>query len=391
MPRIFDVIIIGGGIMGCSIAYQLAQRGVKAALLEKKSIGAGSTGQSSALIRQHYSNKLTAQMALYGVKAFSQLEEELGTPCGFIKSGFIALIAAKDHEGLKANIELQRSVGIQAEILDPRAIADLMPGIVLDDVKAAAYEPEAGYADPHLTVNAYAAAAKRGGVEFFLNTQVTGIRFAGDKVVGVDTPDDRFDAPQVINCAGPWGARVAQMAGFSAPINSCRTQTLFFNRPTGIDAIHPMIADFVHATYFRPETGNLILGGMIDPSEADAIVDPDHFNELHDDDFVLKVGERLLRRCPGMADSACTNGYSSLYAITPDWHPIVDEVPPGSGCYICSGFSGHGFKLGPAVGLMVADMLTGISQPQFDPRFFRLSRYEEGAPICGKYEYSIAG
>ena len=181
------------------------------------------------------------------------------------------------------------------------------------------------------------------------------------------------------------------MAGVKAPINSCRTQTVFFQQPQGMAPMHPILVDFVHATYFRPETGNLLLAGMIDPAEADAIVDPDDFNELHDDEFVLNVGQRLLKRYPGLADSACTNGYASLYAITPDWHPIVDEAPAGSGCFVCSGFSGHGFKLGPAVGVMIADMLTGASEPMFDPHFFRLSRYAEGSPIRGKYEYSIAG
>ncbi len=131
--------------------------------------------------------------------------------------------------------------------------------------------------------------------------------------------------------------------------------------------------------------------GLVDPAEADAVVDPDAYDEGLDFEFVSDVGGRLLRRYPAMEQGESTGGYASLYAVTPDWHPVIDEVPAGSGFFVCSGFSGHGFKLGPAVGVMVAEMLTGVSKPRFDPRFFRFSRYAENDPVRGQYEYSIAG
>lgn len=152
-----------------------------------------------------------------------------------------------------------------------------------------------------------------------------------------------------------------------------------------------MIADFINAIYFRSETGNLTLVGLIDPAEADAVVNPDSYKKALDDDFVVESGERLVSRFPPMEQSRVTGGYASLYAITPDWHPIVDELIPDSGFYICAGFSGHGFKLGPAVGVMMADMLTGVDDPQFDPYLFRLRRYDEEKPVSGLYEYSIVG
>ncbi len=286
---------------------------------------------------------------------------------------------------------LQRSVGIQTELLSPEALREVMPGIETTDLVAAAYEPESGYADPYLTVNAYANAARRLGTRVFLDTEVVGVRFTSGKVIGVDTPDERFDAPLVINCAGPWGAHVARMVGAEVPINSCRVQVALFRRPPGHEAPHPVVADFIHATYFRSETGDLTLVGLIDPAEADAVVDPDRYNKRIGSDFVLDVGERLVRRYPAMEFSESVKGYASLYAITPDWHAIVDELPAGSGCFICAGFSGHGFKLGPAVGVMVADMVTRQSDPEFDPHLFRFSRYAEGDLVRGQYEYSIAG
>ena len=152
-----------------------------------------------------------------------------------------------------------------------------------------------------------------------------------------------------------------------------------------------MVLDFAHASYFRPETGDLMLVGLIDPSEADDVVDPDDFPEHTDQSFDLDVGGRLMARCPPMEAAEPRRGYAGLYGITPDWHPVIDEVPAGSGHFLCTGFSGHGFKLAPAVGLMTAEMVLGATAPTFDARMFRLARFAEGDPVRGRYDYSITG
>ncbi len=391
MPHTFDAIIIGAGIMGCSTAFQLAKHGWKVAVLEKDHIGSGSTGKSSAIIRQHYSNEVTARMALYGLREFQDFKERVGGECGFVRTGYVGIASAKDQAGLAANVALQQSIGIKTDLISAECLREIMPGVETSDLVSACYEPESGYADPHLTVNAYADAARRLGAQIFVNSEVVGVRFVSGHVAGVDTKADRLDAPLVLNCAGPWGARVARLVGLDVPINPCRVQVTFFRRPAGHEAAHPVVADFIHATYFRAETGNLTLVGLIDPAEANAIVNPDSYNESVGTDFVLDVGERLVRRYPAMERSQNTGGYAGLYAITPDWHPIIDELPAGSGFFICAGFSGHGFKLGPAVGLMAAEMLIGESTPTFDRRLFRFSRYAENDPVRGRYEYSIAG
>ena len=387
----FDAIIIGAGIMGCTTALELARAGLNLAVLEKQQVGAGGTGKSSAIIRQHYSNELTARMALWSLRVFQEFDERVGGECGFHSTGFMALTAARDRAGLEANVALQRRIGIQTEILEAETLAAIMPGLRTDDLVAAAYEPESGYADPYLTVTAYAAAARRLGATFFLHTPVTGIRFAGGRVTGVETPRGRFAAPLVVNATGAWGAGVARMAGVEAPIAPCRVQVAFFRRPDGHEAEHPVVADFINAIYFRSETGALTLVGLIDPSEANALIDPDHFNEQMDAAFLLDSGERLIKRFPAMEHSQSTGGYASFYAITPDWHPIIDEVPAGSGLYLCSGFSGHGFKLGPAVGLMTAERILGADKPVFDTHLFRFSRFAEHQPVAGQYEYGIVG
>ncbi len=390
MTRASDVIIIGAGVIGCAAAYHLARRGVSVTVLEKDTVGAGGTGRSSAIIRTHYSNELTARMALHGLRVFQNWGDEVGGEVAFEQTGWVAIMDVRDMTGLEANIALQRRVGINTSLITAADLQELMPGIDTGDAAAAVYEPESGYADPHLTVTGYADAARRHGAKIVVNCEVTGIRFDGDKVAGVDATLGRFDAPAIVNCAGPWGARVAALAGVEVPIDACRVQVAVYRRPPSFTT-HPVVMDFLQGAYFRAETGNLTIAGSIDPAEANAVVDPDDFAEHVDAEFEIEMGEKFMRRCPPMELSESMGGYSSIYAVTPDWHPIIDEVPAGSGSYICSGFSGHGYKLAPAVGLMVADQVTGESDPRFPTELFRLARYAEDAPVRGQYEYSIAG
>ena len=387
----YDVIIIGAGIMGCSIALELSKRGLKVVVLEKSTIGTGSTGKSSAIIRQHYSNEVTARMALHSLGVFQNFSDTVAGECGFTQAGFLVLTSESDAIGLQENVVLHRKLGIETELLNRDEIQKRWPYIALGETTLAAYEPQSGYADPNLTLNGYVQAAKDHGARFYQDTPVTGIRLSKGKVIGVDTTRENFDSPIVINCGGPWGAGIARMAGVELPINSCRVQAAFFRRPSLYADPHPVVADFVHAVYWRAETGNLTLVGLIDPEEENYIVDPDAYNEKADFDFIADAGERLVRRFPGLEDSESAGGFSALYAITPDWHPIIDEMIEGSGLYVCAGFSGHGFKLGPAVGLMTADMVTGEETPGMARYLFRRTRYDEGKPVHGQYEYSIVG
>jgi sarcosine oxidase subunit beta len=310
---------------------------------------------------------------------------------GFKRTGFVLLVNGKDHDGLMANMALQCQVGIHSEMLSLDSLRELMPCVETFDLIEGAYEPEGGYADPYLTVNAYARAARRSGARLYLDMEVVGIRFRRDRVVGVNTDKGGLDAPLVLNTAGAWAARVAGMAGANLPISPCRVQVALFRRPPGHEAPHPVVADFVNAIYFRSETGGLTLVGLADPGMAKAVLDPDNYSKRMDSAFVLDAGGRLVCRYPAMDLSESSGGYASLYGITPDWHPIVDQVPAGSGFYVCAGFSGHGFKLGPAAGVMVADMLTAVPEPESDPYLFRLGRFEEDHPVRGQYEYSIVG
>ncbi len=330
-------------------------------------------------------------MALHSLRVFQHFEDVIGGPSGFDQTGFLVLTPAVDIEGLQANVAMHRRLGIQTEILSADELKEMWPELEVSDLLAAAYEPESGYADPNLTVTAYAQAVRRQGGEIHQEVRVTGVNLEGGRVTGVDTSEGAFSAPIVINCAGAWGAQVAALAGVEAPVNPCRVQVAFFRRPAGGSEDHPVVADFVHGVYWRSETGHQTLVGLIDPSEEKAIVDPDAFNEGVDMSFIGEAGERVVPRFPMMERSESAGGYAALYAITPDWHPVIDEPSPGSGFFLCTGFSGHGFKLGPAVGRMTAAMAMGEDLPEWDRSLFRLSRYEEGEPIRGAYEYSIVG
>ncbi len=391
MANTYDAIIIGAGIMGAATALELSKRGLKVAVLDKSSIGAGSTGKSSAIVRQHYSNPTTARMALHSLRIFQNFREEVGGESGFRQTGFLVLTPEKDVEGLRANVKFQQDLGINTEILDREEILTRWPYLEGNGLVEAAYEPESGFADPNLTLQGYIQASRGLGATILQDTPVTSVDIQNSKIQRVITPAAAFASPIVINCAGPWGAQVAEMAGIEVPINACRVQVAFFRRPDEFRSEHPVVADFIHAVYWRAETGDLTMVGLIDPEEENYVVDPDAYNEKPDFEFILDAGNRLVNRFPGLEKSESTGGFAALYAITPDWHPLIDEIIPESGFYICAGFSGHGFKLGPAVGLMTADMVLGRETEGMDRKLFRLSRYEEDDPVRGQYEYSIVG
>jgi sarcosine oxidase subunit beta len=330
-------------------------------------------------------------MAVYGLRTFQDFEVRVGGECAFRDTGFVLLVPPSKRIELEANIALQRRLGIGTELLSPEALDELLPGLDPAGVGVAAYEPESGYADPYLTTRSYAAAARRHGATILQDTEVLGVRFDGDRVVGIDTSREPIDAPVVVNSAGPWAARIAAMAGVTLPIDPCRVQVSFLRRPPARAPGHPVVVDFVNAAYFRPETGDLTMAGLVDSSEADSVVDPDRFDDGVDEEFEVELAGRLSRRDPAFADSEITRGYASLYDITPDWHPVIDEVPHGSGLIHCAGFSGHGFKLAPAVGLLVADMIVHDGVAECDPHLFRLSRFAEDDPVTVQYELKILG
>ncbi len=388
-----DVVVVGAGITGSSAAFQLAQRGLRVAVVEKRFIAAGSTGKSSAIIRTHYSNEITARMALYSLEVFRHFADVVGGDAGFVQTGFAVLVQAQDRKGLTENVAMHKKLGIDTRILASAELQELDPGIAGTEDILAAFEPLSGYADPASTTTSFMEASKRHGAQVYQGVRVTGIQMNGSRVVGVETSSGVIATPVVVNCANAWAPQISNMVEVALPITASRHQVATFQRPAPHAQGRFAAADFVNQIYYRPEGGSLTLVGSIEAAEAEHKTDPDHYNESADYAFIEEAAQRIRNRYPFMERALSRGGWSGIYGVTPDWHPIIDEVPSGSGFFVAAGFSGHGFKLGPAVGVMIADMVTRASAPTaaLDRSLFRYARFAEHKQIRGKYEYSIVG
>lgn len=392
-PRTADIVIVGAGVMGTSTAYHLATRGAgQIVLLEKEAIGSGSTGRTGGIIRQHYSNKITARMAKRALDVYQNFPDVIGGDAGFTETGALFMVREQDRGGLEANVALQQSVGIDTRVIDAAAMRELAPYLEIPDDVVAAYEPEAGFADGTGTATSLAQAAQRQGADVYQNTPATDILVEGGKVTGVATPGGQIRAPHVVITAGPWGGQLLQSIGVDLPLEPSRHQVASVRRPSGVaEPHHPVVGDFIYGHYIRSEVGRLTLIGSIEASEAEDKADPDDYKLGIDRDVETDFISRAARRFPALTDGEIHEGWAGLYTVTPDWHPIIDAVPGVDGLVCALGFSGHGFKLGPVVGEMVADLVTGEPQCPIDASIFNARRFEEGNPIRGQYEYSILG
>jgi len=386
-----EVVVIGGGCTGASIAFHLAERGVRrVVLLEKGALASGPTGRSTAIVRQHYSNEVTARMALESLRVFQKWGDRVGGTCGFVQTGFLVGVREGERAALEGNVALQRGVGIDVRIVSGGELSRLEPELFTEDLVAAAYEPEAGYCDPVSTTTSLADAARARGARIVQSREVTGIRLEGGRVAGVDTSAGPIAAPSVVNAAGAWAHRLAATVGVELPIEPSRHPVCAFHRPPDFGRAPMIYADFVHQFYMRPETGDLCLVGSIDPAAAGNLADPDRYNEGVDLETISEFGGLVSRRYPALERGFSRGGWAGIYDVTPDWHPVLDAIDGIPGLFVAAGFSGHGFKLCPAVGSMMAGLVTtGRRDERLD--FFRADRFRTGRLIRGKYDYSIVG
>jgi glycine/D-amino acid oxidase-like deaminating enzyme len=386
MARTADIVIIGGGVTGCSIAYHLARRGVRnLVVVEKNFLASGSTGKSSACVRQHYSTAETCRMVLHALRFFEHFAEHTGGhTASFTRVGYLLGVDDRLRVPMEKSVALQQSVGIDSRLITPAEIREIEPRVRVDDFVAGCYEPEAGYADPSQTTQGLAAFAREAGATILEQTEVLGLSIAGGRVTGVETSRGEIQAPVVINAAGIWGDRIGRMAGVEIPLTICRHKINFFARPAGARDPHPLVYDFVKNIYTRPETGGLTLVGPLDSEELNDRADPDRYNEGVTFEETADAMERAMHRFPVMEQGEVAKGYAGCFDVTPDWHPILDESPV-KGFYLAVGFSGHGFKLSPAVGDMVAKLVVDGKTAADDVHAFRFSRFAEGKPIRGTY------
>lgn len=390
MAKTYDVIVIGGGIMGTSAAYQLANRGINVVLLEKNQLAAGSTGYTCGVIRQHYSVDTMARMAFRALQVWENFDEIVGGEVGFMRLG-ILWVAGKEHKKeFVENTKVLQSIGIRVDLLDVEAVREIAPYLDSEDVQIGIYEPDGAVADGSMACNAFATGARARGCVIRQGVGVTKIRLEAGRVVGVDTSDGPIDAPVVINTAGPWGAALVKSIGLEIPAEASRHQVVSFRQPADFEkSLHPAIADFINGFYTRSDTGGLSNVGSLEDDISDVVTNPDSYNTKADRSFIEDMVERSSRRIPDLNRGSYQNGWAGMYTVTPDWRPIIDRVDDVPGLVVGLGFSGSGFKMGPVVGEMLADLALGEKTCPIDSSLFRLKRFDEGAQIDSDYEYNI--
>ena len=388
MTTTTDAVVVGGGVMGTSILYNLAARGVKApVLLERDTLGSGSTGRSSGIIRMHYSTEISTRLAWDSYHIFRNFPDVVGGgDVAFVKTGFLVIAPEDAVDGLEHNTAIQQSVGVPTSIISLEEAREVAPGFVLDESEAFGWEPESGHADPSGTAMAYANRARDLGASVVLESPATDVEVRDDRVVAVVTANERYETPIAVLATGPWSARFLPKLGIDLPLEATRHEVFFIRRPTDLIPTHPGGADLANLTYFRPEGSDLTLVGN---GNVEHEVDPDTYNPKPTMEYVEDIWMRLARRIPDMADGEFFTGYAGLYTSTPDMHPVVDKVDGIDGLYVCTGFSGHGFKLSPTVGICMAELVLDGAAQTVDITPLRISRFAEGDLHSITYKFRV--
>ena len=376
-PRAADIVVIGGGVHGASLAYHLARKKAgRVVLVEKKFIASGPTGRSTALVRGFYAMDFFTRTGSAAAEVFRHWPDVIGGDGGpgFQQVGMLALAGPDHAPHLRHNALRAQEIGAKVALISAAEVKALVPSVNVDDIALASYEAESGYADPSSTANALVNRARDLGAIIIQYERVEAIRTAGPRVVGVRTETQDIDAPVVINCGGLWADRLLRPLGIEVSITPTRHQMCFFRRPAGF-GIHPAIADTVSMTYMRPEHGDLTIHGLL---AYDEVVDPDHYNEGADPEQILRNAERIAHRFPIMEHGLAMGGYSGVYDVTPDHQPVLGAIPEYAGLYADFGWSGHGFKHSPVIGDILSDVVLHGKAADFDLTPFRWSRFREG-------------
>ena len=384
-PKTADFLILGAGVMGASIAFHLARRQAgRVVVLDKDHAGSGGSGRSSALIRMHYSFPPEVQLALISLKIFQHWREIVGEAGEFRKTGFVRIVHPGETEILKKNVAMQRSLGARVEFIDRDQLRELEPDWQVDEVELAAYEPDSGYGDGNVVANDFLNCARELGATYLSKTRATNFLVEGGRIQGVQTDQGEIHAPVIIAATGPWTRPLFQRTGYDPPIETEYHQVAILRNAATMKPGAAACIDSVTATYFRSDGSDKFLVGDFYGKRP---VDPDNFPQRASDTELEEIIERAARRIPKLENAEVIRGVTGVYDVTPDARALLGPVPGVEGLHICAGFSGMGFKISPAIGLVMAELLLDGKATTVDLTPFRPTRFAEGKPIKAEFEY----
>ena len=380
LPPTADVVVIGGGIMGASIAYHLAKRGcTKVVVLERgEMFGLGSTGLNAGGIRHQFSTAVNIELSKLSIGMMERFADEMDQEVALKRCGYLFLLDnAADLQQFRANVALQNSLGVPSEIIGVDAVARLAPEAELSDIVGGSWCPRDGLVDPNGLLQGFVSQARRLGAKMVTDTAVIAIEERGPQARRVVTPHGSIEAPIVVIAAGPWSAQIGAMAGIDIPIVPIRRQVAVTGPIAGLRADFPFVIDFARALYAHRE-GGAILTGMSNRDELPG------FDTSVDEEWRLQHIEQAIARFPFLADAEISAEWAGLYEVTPDDQPIIGSVPDHDGLVVCAGFSGHGLMHGPAAGLLVAEEILDGRPKTIDIASFAIDRFAEGT-VAGEY------
>jgi sarcosine oxidase, subunit beta len=375
LPRSADIVIIGGGVHGASLAYHFARKQAGHVLLvERKFLASGPTGRSTAMVRRFYGMDFFTRTASAAADIFQHWRDVIGGDPGFQQVGYLVLVGADEAAHLTHNVSRAQAIGARVRLISPADVKALVPAITVEDVVTASYEEESGYADPSSTTNALADRARELGATIVPYEPVHAILSAGQRITGIRAASGDVSAPVVVTCAGLGASSLLAPLGIDIAVRPQRHQMCFFRRPPSFGS-HPGIVDRPHGTYMRPEHGDLTIHGVGRYAE---VVDPDGYNEGADSDQILRNAELIARRFPIMEHGLAMGGYAGVYDTTPDEQPVLGVISEYEGLYADFGWSGHGFKHAPVIGDILSELVLTGRSGEYDLAPFRWSRFRDG-------------
>ena len=401
MPRVSNhrrtmttasALVIGGGIVGISIAHYLAAKGLAdVVLLERDSIAEHATGKTGGLIRMHYTNPHDAALALRSREVFAGWHDEIGDDAGFHSTGFLFIVGHRDRRRLEQNVRMLQGVGVDTTVIGPEDVLEMQPFYRVDDIGGAAYEPQGGYADGYLAATSMARRARELGVTVRQDTEATAIDVAGGRVVAVRTADDRIKAPVVCIAGGAWSANLARTAGVDLPVGATRLFAGALERPPALQQGPMTVIDRSVGIYFHPDTGatTMVGFGPAEVQEERLLIDLDADDPSIPAEWMADGAARMVRRIPAMAEAGWRRTWTEVDGLTPDGHMVLGETAEVEGLYVAAGMGGNGFKTGPAVGMCMAELILEGAASNVDITPFRISRFDEGAEITDEVEYEV--